>query len=204
MPVRTIVIIAAVAAALVCSPAAAKNNKVDVCHVEGNGGYHIINVNENAVDAHLGHGDWLVTEEVCGDGIDNDCDGDVDEDCCPCYGREDLDAYWPANAPTYAFCFDNTYDNGNYMHDDLWAWGYEYADHDYQGYMSVYAEQWGYSGPENYYCYFYGRMRDLQTDEVDEELYSMYTTAEEYAACDATLAGFIEDSGLECEETHDP
>jgi hypothetical protein len=31
--------------------------KVDVCHREGNGSYHLINISENALPAHLNHGD---------------------------------------------------------------------------------------------------------------------------------------------------
>jgi len=69
---------------LLCSSAAvaknAKNVKVDVCHQEGNGGYHIVNVSINAVQAHLGHGDWVVSEEVCDGILDNDCDGVDDPD----------------------------------------------------------------------------------------------------------------------------
>jgi hypothetical protein len=34
-------------------------NKVAICHRTGNGSYHTIYVNENAVQAHLAHGDYL-------------------------------------------------------------------------------------------------------------------------------------------------
>ena len=35
------------------------DNRVAICHRTGNGSYHTIYVNENAVQAHLNHGDYL-------------------------------------------------------------------------------------------------------------------------------------------------
>lgn len=35
------------------------DNRVAICHREGNGSFHTIYVNQNAVDAHLAHGDYL-------------------------------------------------------------------------------------------------------------------------------------------------
>ena len=35
------------------------DSKVTICHLLGNGNYNAINVNEKAVDAHLGHGDYF-------------------------------------------------------------------------------------------------------------------------------------------------
>lgn len=91
----------------------ANGDKVTICHVTGNGNYIVIEVNVNALDAHLAHGDYLLdadgdgftafgacagsmddcddnddtvfpgAEEICGDGIDNNCDGRVDEECGP-------------------------------------------------------------------------------------------------------------------------
>ena len=49
---------------------AAAGDKVEVCHVEGNGSYHVVEVNENALDAHLNHGDHLPFEVYA------DADGD--------------------------------------------------------------------------------------------------------------------------------
>jgi hypothetical protein len=40
--------------------------KVDVCHREGNGSFHLINVSANAVPAHLAHGDALPGDMVPG------------------------------------------------------------------------------------------------------------------------------------------
>jgi hypothetical protein len=43
-------------------------SKVAVCHVKGNGSYHLINVSANAVSAHLAHGDLVGVDadENCG------------------------------------------------------------------------------------------------------------------------------------------
>ncbi len=198
------VVIACITLALVTTPAHAKNNKVDVCHVEGNGSHHIINVSENAVNAHLAHGDWLVVDEVCGDGIDNDCDGYTD--CCPCFTREDLDFYWPNNDPIWAFCEDRWFDNGNYEHYRLWGWGYEFENCDHQGFISAFAETWVSGGQDHYYCYWDAWYDDRTNGiGVDVEDYaSMYTNADQYAVCDATLVEFFDDTGLECDVVNEP
>ncbi len=43
------------------------SEKVDICHVTGSGEAHLINVSENAVPAHEGHGDTIdvASEEAC-------------------------------------------------------------------------------------------------------------------------------------------
>jgi hypothetical protein len=55
---------------------AAPPEKVDICHREGNGSYHKINVSKNAEDAHLAHGDAHPGDPVPGmEGYE------FDEDC---------------------------------------------------------------------------------------------------------------------------
>ncbi len=53
---------------MVGGAAAKEGDKVDVCHKEGNGSFHLININADALDAHLAHGDG-----VPGQGFAADC-----------------------------------------------------------------------------------------------------------------------------------
>ena len=84
---------------VVAKTAAKGAAKVRVCHVPpGNpGNAHEIVVGAPAVAAHLAHGDHLgacarvCTAEACGDGLDNDCDGSVDEGCVGDRAWNDLD-----------------------------------------------------------------------------------------------------------------
>lgn len=68
-------------ALLLGSAAMAGQPKVNVCHrPPGNpANFNIISVAPSAVPAHLAHGDNVVGPEICGDGIDNDCNGVVDD-----------------------------------------------------------------------------------------------------------------------------
>lgn len=40
-------------------------DKVDVCHVRGNGEYNVITISVSALPAHLAHGDALYVDGVC-------------------------------------------------------------------------------------------------------------------------------------------
>jgi hypothetical protein len=67
-----------------CTAAVAE--KQNVCHLKGNGSYHLINVSTNAVDAHRSHGDALPGEQVPSNGeyqFDENCH-QVIVSACPC------------------------------------------------------------------------------------------------------------------------
>jgi hypothetical protein len=58
---------AAVVGVKATSTLAQNAGKVDICHALGNGGYNLISVNMNALEAHLAHGDIAPTE--CENGL---------------------------------------------------------------------------------------------------------------------------------------
>ncbi|RMA58914.1 putative metal-binding motif-containing protein [Ulvibacter antarcticus] len=45
-------------------------------------------------------------EEICGDGIDNNCDGDIDEDCCPYFTVDEIVALGANYTSYYNFNVD--------------------------------------------------------------------------------------------------
>lgn len=69
-------------------PGGGNEDKVDVCHVTGNGSFHVINISENAVQAHLNHGDSLA--------VDGKCESDEEEPPPPTKTED------PAKAPASA------------------------------------------------------------------------------------------------------
>lgn len=79
---RVLYVLLVVALALTAFSASvlAKNDKVDICHVKGNGDVKLINVSQSAVPAHLAHGDGYINDPV--PGMDDYVFG---EDCQPVY-----------------------------------------------------------------------------------------------------------------------
>jgi cysteine-rich repeat protein len=63
---------------------AAPTGKIEICHKPGERSQRILVIKEKVGPAHFGHGDYVVTPEVC-DGMDSDCDtpihSDNDVDC---------------------------------------------------------------------------------------------------------------------------
>ena len=106
---RTLVV-SAVLLALPLS-AFAGSTKANVCH---NGS--ALSVSSSAIGGHTGHGDWLVaSSETCEDGIDNDCDGVVDDGCpvCPCFTESDLLSWFGSNPDSGCYDYTATASWGN-------------------------------------------------------------------------------------------
>jgi hypothetical protein len=91
------------------SPAlvSAGQDKVDVCHSEGNGSYHLITIAEPAYPTHVSHGDAGVGEPVPGNEgfvFDEDCNL-VEAVSCPCDFSEA--GYLVLAADTSRECYDD-------------------------------------------------------------------------------------------------
>jgi hypothetical protein len=93
------------------SPAlvSAGQDKVDVCHSEGNGSYHLITIAEPAYPTHVSHGDARVGEPVPGNEgyvLDENCNlVEVEVDECPCDFSETV--YLALAADENLECYDD-------------------------------------------------------------------------------------------------
>jgi len=95
--------------------AAASPANVNVCHSEGNGSYHLININENALPDHLGHGDGQPADPVPG------LDGKVfAEDCsvidaAPDNIYDSIPAIYPGSFPSLGYEATSTDEFGDHI-----------------------------------------------------------------------------------------
>ena len=79
-------VVAALFAVIGTSGAHAASVMVDVCHIEGNGSFALLNISDKAMPAHLRHGDALP-----GEGVPFEPEFEFDDNCeqvlassCPC------------------------------------------------------------------------------------------------------------------------
>lgn len=95
--------------------AAAPAPKVDICHKRGNGTYHLISVNENALQAHLAHGDALPGDPVPG------MDGKVFDESCniidaaPDVIYDSIPAIFPGSFPSLGYEATSTDEFGDHI-----------------------------------------------------------------------------------------
>ena len=77
-------------------------SKVTICHQTSSATNPqvVIRVSTAALDTHVDrHGDWVVTDEVPGDGIDNDCDPSTPDE--PDEPDDDLTGTWTLEMPGF-------------------------------------------------------------------------------------------------------
>lgn len=95
--------------------AAAPAAKVDVCHSEGNGSYHLISVSQNALEAHFGHGDGQPGDLVPGvDGkvFAEDCSL---QDAAPDNIYDSIPAEYPGSFPSLGYEATSTDEFGDHI-----------------------------------------------------------------------------------------
>ena len=166
-----------------------------------------------------------MTDEVCGDDIDNNCDGQADGDCCPCFSEDELVEWYLAQGfSTYQNCevLDYTdsgsYDDGtgNYYE---WSYDYDYTclygeadDGSTSSWGAAYSYDYDNHFYQNYYgteytsddadrvCVWYGYTYDRATGTYSEEVNSDLTglSLEEHQQCEAIVAAAAAEAGVTC------
>ena len=90
------------AASMTSKTAAAKAEKVDVCHINGTGNYQLLNINGNALPAHVRHGDVLPGEG----GLGVDCKAAAVVFSFVSAGAVDGYIVWTVDGTTSAVSYD--------------------------------------------------------------------------------------------------
>ena len=151
-------------------------------------------------------------EEVCDDGIDNDCDGEIDEGCavagaCPCYSESELqDAYerhlsnlgsYPANQ---SFCYAYGSQDG-YSDAGLYFYRYRY---DYPEFEYAISQFQSSGGDRDSSCtvreldYTFDYLTFLY-DWRRQEQRHLAITATQRQACEDLVLDWAAEAGLTCD-----
>ncbi len=166
-----------------------------------------------AVDGDCDHAAAAINpdpEEACGDDIDNNCSGEVDEECdtCPCFTTADVDAAWAAWQAqswdySYSYCYDVLESYYYYDYVEVYFYGQAYSadtqEYDYNDFYSIDYDYY-YDQP---YCvsYEYDYSYDYSTGEYDSYNYDYYwqwVTDAEHDGCKDLLRNWAEDNGMTC------
>lgn len=144
-------------------------------------------------------------EEVCGDGVDNDCDGEIDEGCasaCPCAGVLDMESFYDAtDGSTYcAIDWDRfgpvidafTMEKNEAMRTTSLG---QVAAFDWRG--TDFESREG-----SYTCAYVQMTFDPETREplTEEQAHETFLSREEYEACVTDVGTYIDAYG--CDSTH--
>jgi len=149
--------------------------------------------------------------EICGDGVDQNCNVTADEGCvaevvCPCFTGDELQAIhtaWQGSGWSYstATCTD-TVVTGNYSQTQIAWYGEKYGNSAAFETTTYYSIDYDESGQA--YCSRFHRRNEYDAtlgvwNEADFEDTFTAISAEEDAACRDAIYDFAERNGLVCE-----
>ena len=164
---NVLVVLALLLAAMPVMVAGAGGEKVDVCHSEGNGSFHLINISENAYPTHVDHGDAIVGDPVPGmDGYK------FDEACVPVQAGPVVVEGWEAAEKKGQVRYRNFRTQGN---------GWEFAvgtNVGYAGFMTpvdwTYSANWFFAPDYNTITFVYDGAKVSTTVVANGTTYTNY------------------------------
>ena len=152
-------------------------------------------------------------DEICGDDIDNNCDGQADENCltCPCFTYDEI-------AVAYDDWYSADYEQGWSRCVDAGSWYTDYSyvqfvgqTYDYpntQDYKNEYFYTYGHSYYNNYwYCQHYNHeyVYNYQTGQYDKYIYEtpyQYISYDEAQQCQELVLEWAGNNDYTCDGTY--